>query len=844
MQSIAEEDEETQPSGSSFPGTNTKSTIKQVVHHVQEYHWKVDVEWEVSIYSGSDVDSKTTLKSRASSMVLVIQSDERAPLPEHRECRPLDLSLTWLIERIDPETMTLNFGVERHAPTTRTPRQNQQVEFVLIMMDALLKWTSGFQSYFYRCIQIDILDQHDPASSISAFHPLNRLTSLSIGDIFIPVQPLMETSKPTNDTSETVPKSVQSLGSTATKHDGVSQAASPLLSIKDVKKFLNEQICSIEEHIKVLQKVYPSPTSSTILSVLEVSMVHLSVHSEKLIQAFTSAVDYVEFMLRNQLIAAVGKCVQSCDIDQFLRYHNSKLLNPPPKSFCHAIRQSGHDPCGLLSIESVEIDGKKMPIETLSREVESSTPINLPLNATTNVKLTGKKYLHGWIQHRFGMDQKSYELTARARQFCSFLLVVGTMTAADVLDPKDAIIVQDKDVLLIPLLLRDVPTSMELKGAIRSLSPEQQRFVETFRQQLGTGTSVLGICVIQIKPQLEVLLQLPQDSLQKEIKLTQDLMELFIEYQVPSDRLSYDGTDAMVSPNEMVDNVRRHSKAIFDIIGEAKKQQLDKEWINEDMEFETWFAKVIDKWGETTRIPQDDDFCGVSLMDQDTSGEKIVPQELLESVSQSESMKDKFLFWCEEVSWSSKRTTDEGSIGNLESSLLLPLHASIPATQDDRSNSQISASTILEKQSQNTRKMVDAKIVGNADFTRIPKMLNSVIEKSSSGSSLRSTTIKLSNTWQRSRQENLLSTPKTTFLESDDSIKMERNKAYDLLDALSRNGSLQIASSELHVIVAVTHCFEKDVMNSIVQDNINPIEKLEMSTLLVGSVIYGRPSCS
>ena len=47
--------------------------------------------------------------------------------------------------------------------------------------------------------------------------------------------------------------------------------------------------------------------------------------------------------------------------------------------------------------------------------------------------------------------------------------------------------------------------------------------------------------VIRIKPQLEKVLRLVPDSLTKEIKLTQDLMELFIESQIPSDLLSYRG---------------------------------------------------------------------------------------------------------------------------------------------------------------------------------------------------------------------------------------------------------------------------------------------------------------
>ncbi|KAL3906377.1 MAG: hypothetical protein SGILL_009294 [Bacillariaceae sp.] len=124
------------------------------------------------------------------------------------------------------------------------------------------------------------------------------------------------------------------------------------------------------------------------------------------------------------------------------------------------------------------------------------------------------------------------------------------------------------------------------------------------------------------------------------------------------------------------------------------------------------------------------------------------------------------------------------------------------------------------------------------DFTGIPKQLDVVIEKFDQDAALRSTTIKTSDRWTRLRQENLLTKPETSTLGSDE-IKSEKDKAFDLLDALSRSGSLPIPYSELHVIVCVTHCFEKSVMETVIQDNINPIEKLEMSTLVVASTIHG-----
>lgn len=131
--------------------------------------------------------------------------------------------------------------------------------------------------------------------------------------------------------------------------------------------------------------------------------------------------------------------------------------------------------------------------------------------------------------------------------------------------------------------------------------------------------------------------------------------------------------------------------------------------------------------------------------------------------------------------------------------------------------------------------------VEGVDFTLIPQMLDTLVEQSGDATALRSTTIKTGDNWTRNRQENLLTRPKEQRMKASE-IKKEKNKAFDLLDALSRSGSLPVAYSELHVIIAVTHCFDKDVMRTVVCDNINPIEKLERSTLLIASAVHGVPA--
>jgi hypothetical protein len=56
------------------------------------------------------------------------------------------------------------------------------------------------------------------------------------------------------------------------------------------------------------------------------------------------------------------------------------------------------------------------------------------------------------------------------------------------------------------------------------------------------SSTLFGLVVLQIRPQMEKLLRLPVDCLAKEIQLTQDLMKLFNTYQIPSDLLTFRGT--------------------------------------------------------------------------------------------------------------------------------------------------------------------------------------------------------------------------------------------------------------------------------------------------------------
>ena len=72
--------------------------------------------------------------------------------------------------------------------------------------------------------------------------------------------------------------------------------------------------------------------------------------------------------------------------------------------------------------------------------------------------------------------------------------------------------------------------------------------------------------------------------------------------------------------------------------------------------------------------------------------------------------------------------------------------------------------------------------------------------------------MKVGNDWFRKRQENLL-TPSRTKRLDEETIDEEKKNALDLLDAISRSGSLSLATSELHVIIGVTHSLDESAIS-------------------------------
>jgi len=455
------------------------------------------------------------------------------------------------------------------------------------------------------------------------------------------------------------------------------------------------------------------------------------------------------------------------------------------------------------------------------------------INSATHIEFTGPRYIHALVNHNFsGQPLPRLSLCARARQFSSFILVVGNVISGTSFNPKHAIIIQNKDDILIPLLLEEIPTPQAFRDAIESLSPEQQRFAKAFRS-MQLESTLFGVCIIQIKPQLEKVLNLPNDSLTKEIQLTQDLLSLFIEYQVPSDLLSFDPQMAPpdVSVEAKVNQVKTQVEAMQAMIDNCKQKELEEQKAKAEYERQKIIQAQLAEQSERRASPRGGGRGGRGGGPIHLESMQCRPMRAMAAPTGARMAS---------LSRSSMAPTPK-----LSSSASKPASVSVPPTAITVPVAPVEQPKPSQPEPSQPDPIADPMQVDKEgvvaseeafDFTQLPTRLDANFEKYDLDAALHSVIIKVDNVWQKKSQPSLLAKPETTSLDKG-KLKSERESAFDLLDALTRSGALEIDDGAFHVVLAASHSFDQTLMDTLVKKNVNPIEKLERSTLIVASTI-------
>ena len=552
---------------SNFLGRKS-STTKKVLHTVTEYYWKIVDQWKLFLYVGADSrDEQTVVFSRnEGTYELRVVGKEANPIRNHAAYEQ-KMRLNFILNGLNEETGQLEFKIDRSKDSCRTPRRNDDIESAIKFMRDLQRFFDSVHANIKKTVQIETMNAKDTMKD--AFDAVSKNSKKGS----LPIGPILE------------------------RVDDSDMGR--LMNIDDVHQILSHQKKDLTNGVADIEKITQDTGKfSNLMTTLEAKLLLISMTLVNTAYNFEGTISNIEHMLYKQLKDAVGKEITSKSFDDYMRFHYQKIFNEHslPKPFCFAIRRPNHYPEGEISIRCSE-DHMLSSV----RKAENPHMMFFALNAATNVEFGGDRFLHACVLNQFNtskghfsrgkMTNTDFSIHTRARQFSSFILMIGTVPTCKKFDVKHAIIVKDKDDLKIPLMMETIPTAKEFKEAISSMSPEQQRFAKAYRK-MQLSSTLFAIAVVQIKPQLEKLLNLPNDSLTKEIQLTQDLMELFIKYQIPSDLISYDPNNIVdfngegissdsndgtsnIALNQVKGHVEKLNKMIFDLKEQDMKRKAE-----------------------------------------------------------------------------------------------------------------------------------------------------------------------------------------------------------------------------------------------------------------------------
>ena len=356
--------------------------------------------------------------------------------------------------------------------------------------------------------------------------------------------------------------------------------------------------------------------------------------------------------------------------------------------------------------------------------------------------------------------------------------------------------------------------------------------------------SLFAVAVVQIKPQLEKLLNLPHDSLTKEVKMCQDLMSLFIEYQIPSDLLSYAGPEK-ASPDSKVAAVKGYIAAIHSMLEQSKQEELEEERKRYEKEHR---VQLLRERRESERLVLEEsrqESRSNSKMDMSKKKRKnrSAAPMMVRSLSARRPASTATRSSARQKVQKLRRATPAISSNSISSSSSSSSSSSTPSTAQATSN------TPSPSAAADGRSVSDAPDTSSdanddiVDYTTFPGKLDKNFDQYDKFNALRATKVKLGSAWRKTFQRGLLSKPQTESF-SKEAQRKERSRAFDLLDALSKSGGLTLSGCTLHIVLAATHCFDLDLLNTVVQDNINPIERVETSNLIMAATIFGQAAQS
>ena len=499
----------------------------------QEYQYNYSVNYKSYLFKGDDETDCIPLTETTTRCITCRYNTETPPHLKLHNSPPTDIDITWLFEAMNKKQ---TFVIDRLSKTTKTPRRNEEVENFIKLTTSLREWCSSVLVFF------DEMLQYKHKGVLVKDEQIIETTERSSNLIF----PVLYTS--TDDDNITLPQP------------------------DDIVK---RQLQDLKTHLSDVESSYSVDPNqqSQLFSNNEAHHKTVLLFLSRLCVQLESCFDYLEGMIRTQLIKAIGHDVSPADFAEYMDYHCRVNFKEQyrPKLFSYPVQgRKKHDPEGVVEIEGLHTINSSGQIDVSSKFLLDAVTEIEPNEASQST--SNNVFLHSFCATRFSDSDVTnvLKLKARSRQFCSFVLLIGKLVGEDYIIDQ-ALLIQNRDQVEFILHLEDFKSNSELT-ALESISPEQREFALAYRK-MQLESSLFALSIIEVKPQLERVLNVPPEILSQEIKLTQQLMELIIKYNIPADLLSYpEDSQQATSEDEIINKVSGYVSTVQNMLRRCKDQ--------------------------------------------------------------------------------------------------------------------------------------------------------------------------------------------------------------------------------------------------------------------------------
>ena len=344
------------------------------------------------------------------------------------------------------------------------------------------------------------------------------------------------------------------------------------------------------------------------------------------------------------------------------------------------------------------------------------------------------------------------------------------------------------------------------------------------------------------------MLNLPADSLTKEIRLTQDLMELATRYQIPFDLLSFspdtilaDGNvEDVVTAGARVQAVKDHVDSMFAIIKRSRQNALE-----EKKEEGLYERRGVDSIAlEASAMPFARQIRGGGGLQMKKSKglgsakgmEQLVPCSSMAPMPPPPPSAGRSM-----VARSAEMDIDaEDEEEDSDDADELMSSPQPPVPKVESSEKQIGQDQEEGGKADRDAATSNPSPGENEDYTCIPAAIDAAFEALEGSEALQPTIIKAGEGWRKKKYPDLIGQPKHSTLNKD-SLDEEKRAAFDLLDALTKAGALSLDFTALHILMAATHAFDHSLIDVVVQDNKNPIIMVENAEKAMAAIVHRCP---